>query len=252
MLDTPYMWPSHLSVLPNPTVVEQIVSSVFGALEFPETQKISPGTYYRYKMLDGMAARDTVGWRWDLDGHELAHRWYARTISPANEADAGTLDGYGTDGFALSPFLNGPMAPRAAGKFAFAMKAIGGAPAADLASQSLAGFFTFGNVTQAGSSYTITEQANAGIYKSLTMPIGAQKLTFRYRFASAGDGDFLSVRFGDDADLYIGLDTELSRQGLTTVEVPLDGVDGQTADLVFTLISRGAANAVVEIADIGW
>ena len=57
--------------------------------------------------------------------------------------------------------------------------------------------------------------ANAGITKTLTMPVGAEALKFRFKFSTAGDGDFLEVRFGQDHLLYLGLDATLSRDGFT-------------------------------------
>lgn len=115
----------------------------------------------------------------------------------------------------------------------------------------LTGFTTFGDAELNSETYTLTEQANAGITKTLTMPVGAESLVFQFRFATAGDGDFLQVRFGEEYPLYMGLDTELSRDGFTEIEVPLEGLDGKTAALTFTLISRGAANAVAEVRTIG-
>ena len=121
---------------------------------------------------------------------------------------------------------------------------------AGLNAQSIAGFTTFGSVTAAGGLYTLTEQANAGLTKSVTIPIGAQAVRFRFKFSAPGDGDFLSVRFGDDHPIYTGLDTVLSRDGFTEVEASVDGLDGQTAALTFALISRGAVNAQVQLQDI--
>ena len=43
-----------------------------------------------------------------------------------------------------------------------------------------------------GGVYTITEASNAGLFKAMPMPVGAQTLQFRFRFVSPGDGDFLS------------------------------------------------------------
>ena len=251
MLDTPFPITSHLTVLPNPTTVEQVVSSGYGALEYPSTQKVSPGTYYYYKLMAGFASR------WDTGdaGHGLAHRWYSRTIHPMSEPDGATLDGYGTDGFALSPFLGGPMASRS-GIMAVQAASSGlltqsASSQSLVADQFLTGFTVFGDVAFDGSSgYTFTEQSDAGIVKSFTVPIGARTLKFRFKFAVAGDGDFLSVRFGEDRQLYVGLDTDISRDGFTSVEAALDGLDGKTDNLVFTLISRGNPNAVVQISDI--
>jgi hypothetical protein len=247
MLDTPLPEPAHLITLPNPTVVEQIVSSVYGGLEFPDTQSLLPGTFYRYKALDGWSSRYAFG----DTGHGLSHVWYARTIYPkVSDPDSSTLDSYGTDGFSLSPFLDGPVVPREPDAAAAVMPAAneGIVPAA--ADQPLEGFTTFGGASQSSGVWTLTEQANAGLVKSLTMPVGAKSLKFRFMFSTAGDGDYLHVRFGDNHDLYMGLDNVLSESGYMSADIPVEGLDGLTDNLIFTLVSRGSANAVVQITDL--
>ncbi len=243
MLDTPFPFRSHMKTLPNPISVERVISSHLGGLEWPNTYFIMPNGYLRM---------DTLGPDFYLRvsgaGHELAHRWYRRTILPQSEPDGDELDNFGVPGFSQSPFLGGPMVPRGPAPLAgarvarFAVAAAGGS--------ALAGFTTFGNVVEDAGSYTLTEQNNAGITKTLTMPVGTEALKFRFKFAVAGDGDFLEVRFGDDYPLYVGLDTELSRDGFTEIEAPIAGLDGITQALTFTLVSRGNPNAVVEVADI--
>lgn len=69
-------------------------------------------------------------------------------------------------------------------------------------------------------------------------------------FTSAGDGDFLDVRFADLPDLFLGADNDLSRNGFTRIKVPLIGLGGKTGKLVLALISRGNANAEIQIKDI--
>ncbi len=262
MLDTPRPTPAHLITLPNPTVVEQVVSSVYGNLEYRATQKLVPDTYYVYKVMPGWDSRFGLY----ETGHGLSHVWYRRTILPkASDADAATLDGYGTDGFINSPFLDGPIIPRTAASAASAtLLAAGsktrgtramstGSSLMSLASSSdlpLTGFTTFGSATLQSGMWTLTEQANAGLVKAMTMPVGAESLKFRFTFSAAGDGDYLHVRFGDVHDLYIGLDNEVSESGYISVDVPIEGLDGLTDNLVFTLVSRGSANAVVQLTDI--
>ena len=254
MLDTPFVINAHLTALPNPGVVEQVTSSVYGALEWPGTQNINPGTFYNYKTLAGFDRRFSFG----ETGHGLSYRWYNRTIKTSNESDGIVLDGYGRDGFNLSPFVggysvHGPISPPASdgprkSELLKEFRTIGPKTGVRLVSQSIGGFETFGSVTLAGNIYTLTEQADAGlVIRNFTMPIGVRKLMLRFAFTSPGDGDFLNVRFGDDYDLYTGLDNVLSRDGFTTIEVPLDALDGKTSDLVVTLVSRGSPNAVLQI-----
>lgn len=252
MLDTPFPIRPHMKTLPNPNYVERIISSHLGGLEFPTTWFIMPGAYLNISTLGSTFYLRITG-----AGHELAHRWYRRTILPQGESDGEELDSFAPAGFAASPFLGGPMVPR--GSAPLAASGNSGAAAfsgeAPLAANGgggvpVDGFTTFGGVAFQDDIYTLTEQANAGITKPLTMPVGAEALAFRFKFAAAGDGDFLEVRFGEDLPLYIGLDTVLSRDGFTEIEVPLDGLDGLTAALTFTLISRGVPNAVVQLSDI--
>ena len=114
----------------------------------------------------------------------------------------------------------------------------------------MSGFTTFGNVTESAGVFTITEQANAGITRQVTVPIGAYAVKFRFKFAAAGDGDFLTLHLGDSFLLYAGMDATLSRAGFTEIEAPLEGQDANTAALTFTLLSRGVANAVAQVAGI--
>lgn len=254
MLDTPFPYRSHLTMqahpptLPAPPVVERFVSSLYGGLEVPATKGIPSSANNRL---------DWLGTHWWLrfdpydGGHGLSHRWYRRTIQPKNEADTETalLDSFAASGFNLSPLLDhdrmvqrppvaAPGRVLADGLF---RKSLGNA---------MSGFTTFGDVAEAGGVFTLTEEANAGITKPVTVPIGAYAVKFRFRFAEAGDGDFLTLHFGDDFLIYTGVDTSLSRAGFTEIEAPIEGQDGNTAALTFTLVSRGIANAAVEVAAI--
>ena len=101
--------------------------------------------------------------------------------------------------------------------------------------ETITNFQTFGAVTLTGGVYAVGEGANAGLFNSMAMPIGAQALRFRYRFATAGDGDFLSV----------GLDNAMSRESFIDAEAPVSEFSGQTNQLIFKLVSRGNTNAVL-------
>lgn len=252
MLDTPFPISTHFTRLPNPNVVEQVLSSAWGGFEEPGAQRVSPGSYYLRTELTGWSTR----WETDERGHGLAYRWYSRTVEPMDEGDGAFLDGLADGGFDLSPLLTGKVggagdaSAMAAGLAGLSSLSLQSSAEAALAEEALDGFETFGDVAETGGSYTITEAADAGIFRDWSVPLDADFLTFRFRFAQAGDGDFLHVRFGDVADLYIGLDTEISRDGFTMIDVPVDALAGMDGILMFTLVSRGAANAIVEIDQI--
>jgi hypothetical protein len=112
------------------------------------------------------------------------------------------------------------------------------------------GFSAFGSVTNVGGAYTITEAVDAGIFKTMALPIGAERLEFRYRFISGGDGDFLSVHWGTNAVLYVGPDLPISRTNHIAGDAVVSSYQNQTNELVFKLVSRGNTNAVVLVDSI--
>ena len=116
--------------------------------------------------------------------------------------------------------------------------------------QPLTDFDVFGNVTQSGTTFTLSDETNAGIQKSFSLPIGAQTLRFQYQFVTPGDGDYLVVYFGDNPPLYIGSDVALAETAPLTANVPISGYANQSGTLVIELVSRGAENAVVQLDQI--
>ncbi len=227
MLDTPIPLRRHFTQYPIPGVVERYTSSILGSFA-PTVFGIFPGTYYR---------QVAVTWWSPLwFNHSLAHEWYREA----------TIVGRAGDGFYFSPFLYGPRASRTARLTAASAMQV----SAGLSDQPLDGFQTFGSVSLSTGVYTVAEQADAGIFKNFAMPMGAQSLKFRYRFASPGDGDFLTLHWGDNPALYIGSDLPISRDGFINAEVEVLAFVHETNTLVFTLVSRGTTNAVVQIADI--
>lgn len=243
MLDTPFPYRHHLKDLPSgssPAVVERYISSLYGAMEFPTTWFLTETSYrWRIEIMESLvdyykAVLPTA--------HSDAHAWYNSTVQP--------LAGYETKGFYYSPFVAGPVAPR-------------GSPAAPMALQAgrndLAGgrltnlvtvFSTFGTATEAAGVWTITEQADAGIFKEITVPAGVDKLRFKFKWSGTGDGDFLGVRFGQRSEVYLGLNLEITRDDFLEIEVEMGEFAGLTDKLVFTLVSRGQPGAVLEIKDI--
>jgi hypothetical protein len=130
------------------------------------------------------------------------------------------------------------------------MDVSGEAASATSGTTEITDFSTFGQVSESGGVYTITEQADAGIYKEITIPPGVEKLRFKYKFSGTGDGDFLGVRVGTRPEVYLGLDLAISRDDYLEAEVELGEYAGMTDKLVFTLVSRGNPGAVLEIKDI--
>ncbi|MCO5069369.1 MAG: hypothetical protein M9910_11925 [Kiritimatiellae bacterium] len=234
MLDTPLPYAGLPNwYLPLGGLVEQYKTSYgFGAgswvSRFPQgmywTDNYSPYTY--------------PGWN---EGHNWVHDWYTdQTISPPSFAQ---------NGFYYSPFMNNGFH--------------GHSPASLLARSSpkpldagtsllpISGFSVFGTVVNVGEVYTVTESANAGIVKTVALPIGVQNLQFRYQFTSPGDGDFMAVYWGTNEAAFVGLDLPISRSNAVDGIVSLSDFAGQTNTIMFKLVSRSNVNAVVVIDGIG-
>ncbi len=177
--------------------------------------------------------------------HSEAHEWYIASVQSAEQWH---------DGFYFSPFLGNTwtdggavIAAQAAPSPALAVAA-----APPLPDQSLGGFQTFGQVAESAGEFTLTELDDAGIFQTLTVPIGATDLKFRVRFDQLGDGDFLEVGFGDHAPLAVidGLATT-SGQWLD-YEVSTRAIAGENGTLIFRLVSRGASNAVARLDSLAF
>jgi len=117
-------------------------------------------------------------------------------------------------------------------------------------------FETFGDVTETENGYILTEgTGNSGIFKTIDFPEGASRITFRYKFISPGDGDFLSVHLkkdGEEQDLLValGVDIDFSRENYISKSAELWGLAGQKGQIIFKLIKRGTQNAVLSIDEI--
>lgn len=187
------------------------------------------------------------GHTWVRDGHTWVREWY----------DENTTDYYKDkeqDGFYYSPFMNNGfhnMNVTSGGAKALGDRSAWTYSPMDASPAPLSDFKTFGAVEDAAGVYRISETANAGLFKDMVWPVGAQSVTFKYRFASAGDGDYLVV-YGDTngIPLFLGADMALSREGFIEGEAPVGMYAGTTNRLTFMLVSRGETNAVVEIRDI--
>ena len=159
----------------------------------------------------------------------------------------------GSSGFGLSPFLSSS-ALASTGEF-------GAGKSTETALSSppvettvpVTGFTTFGAVAPDAQGFVLTEGAaqNADLTRAAyTSPAGTYALRFAYRFTTPGDGDFLSVSFGNNPPIYTGKDMPLTRDAELSVDVPVEHLANETGDLVFRLVSRGQPNAVVTIHSI--
>ena len=180
-----------------------------------------------------------------ISKHSWAYGWYTnKTIDPNGPQQE--------EGFYYSPWIWGVENSFPESKSMTLAKVLGMPKSSeDISEQSIEGFETFGDVSVADNVYTITEgEGNAGIYKTIDFPENVQSVTFRYRFTTAGDGDFLSVYMGEDALLYIGPDLQISRDNYIDGEVTITDMAGESGQLIFKLVSRGDANAVLSIDSI--
>jgi hypothetical protein len=242
-LDTPFPYPEDLGAgensYPNPGVAERIVSSNYGVLDMPFQTYPDPWTFYRYKILDSFYGQMSR-WATGETGHGYSYIWYNSTIA----------DTYGSEGFANSPILTGIKAvvgpqnlPRFLGN--------GPVPMDEVMPDFIpGGWHTFGTAAEDAGTWTLTENADAGMWSDMSMPVAAKTLKFEFQFTQPGDGDFLAVNFGDMPVLYRGLDQPLSRDGWVPAEIPMDLIGATDGKLVFTLVSRGEPNARLQIRNI--
>jgi hypothetical protein len=207
-----------------------------------------PGTMEFVGTGPGLYERSLLSLQWNgLGAHSWVREWYDEDTTDYHEAEE-------QDGFYYSPFMNnGFHNMNVAGGGAKALSVGTGwtySPQGASATP-LTDFETFGAVEDVAGVYRITEAANAGLFKDMVWPVGAQSVTFQYRFASAGDADYLVV-YGDTNGirLFLGADLTLSRDGFIEGEAPVGMYAGTTNRLTFMLVSRGETNAVLEIKDI--
>jgi pimeloyl-ACP methyl ester carboxylesterase len=171
--------------------------------------------------------------RLDVAAHQYACTWYTATIT------SGTAEG-----FWYSPWRGNSFPGR--------LMRQGVQPQLPSASVSipLTNFAFFGTASAQGGAYVLQESGNAGILQSVTLPMGTESLRFRYRFTSPGDGDYLTVHWGTNSPVYLGLDTSISRETVVSGEASLAEYAGQSDTLVLKLVSRGQTNAVLTLDSI--
>lgn len=241
MLDTPLPPKPQLAEgadgFPNPGVTERCVSSIYGAAETWSTFGLPQTAWYGLVPVFKSSSPLDLTSPYE-SGHGWAYRWFTeRTTDPLGpQEDAG---------FRFSPIIN------AGTRIAKPYTPTGlPFPAPELPDIVPSGWLVFGNAIQSAGIWELTESSDAGIWKAMTLPQTAASLAFEFHFSNAGEGDFLTVSFGDDPVLYQGLDLALSRAGWLPVEIPLDLLSSLNGKLVFTLVSRGSINAKVQLRNI--
>jgi hypothetical protein len=180
--------------------------------------------------------------------HSASHEYYTATIYSTMMSNSTWLNDIVGDGFSQSFLLDssdfGPSAMTLV-----ALQA-DGPQASPPYVPPVEDFSTFGQAVQSESLYTVTEQANAGIFKTFTLPTWAATLQLQVRVATPGDGDFVSVHWNDGDALAIIPETVLAYDEPLLHEIDLTGLGGQTGTLTIKLNSRGLANSVVEISEV--
>jgi len=251
MLDTPQPAKSHYALgemyYPNPGTAERYISSWYGDHDELSAWLTTTHTYYkRRNVYRSFSPLDTLSPMWN--GHGYACLWYTNeTTNPLTKTENG--------GFGQSPIINldtrisKPYTPPQTAPAPLSKGAPQPAPS-DYPDIVPAGWETFGNASESAGTWTLSESADAGIWKDFSLPKTAAKLAFDFHFLTAGDGDFLAVHFGDNPVLYQGLDLQFSRDAWLPAEIPLDMLPSLDGKLVFTLVSRGGVNAQVQIRNI--
>ncbi len=174
--------------------------------------------------------------------HVHAHQWFIETVVDPNRDK---------EGWYYSPFLGNtfPGGSGAAMVASSSIAAFGGVAASP--PPPMSGFSTFGSVVEPTTgSYTLTEQGNAGIYQTVTLPMNVSTLKFRVQFTQPGDGDYIEVSFGDHLSLAVIADGSIVRAGLVEFEVPVVHYGGETGQLLIKLNGLGADNAVAVVDSI--
>ena len=248
MLDTPFPAKAHFSMasgsFPNPGEVERYISSFYGDLVWMGAALVDPHPWYRRQyVFKSLFPTDVLST--GANGHGYSYVWYTGNTT-WNQEDPTALE---NDGFAWSPIINASTRIAKAAMAPLPMPAPLYSPAA-LPDFVPSGWQSFGDAVEDAGTWTLTEQADAGMWAEVALPVASENLRFEFRFTQGGDGDFLAVHFGDAPVLFRGLDQALSRDGWLPVEIPLDLVGGTAGKLVFTLVSRGNANAQVQVANI--
>ena len=96
----------------------------------------------------------------------------------------------------------------------------------------------------------LVEGSPAYLWSELTVPHDAAYLEFEFRWDDAGDGDFLTLHFGDDL-LFSYLGTVFGEDGfMNSGPIPISQYAGLTGQLPFSLNSVGDPNAEAMIRNL--
>lgn len=270
MLDTPFPVRNHYTTYtegPDGGKVDRYISSVAGqcapTLEMRRVEKkllfasltgnsaatigflalkyltVEPGThYYKQDVPDGPLNPLNIVAR-----HSWAWKWYIRTAAVTSTEE---------DGFYFSPFMEHTWQTNLlGGQGAGAPFAASSPPPPPLESPLMTGWETFGSVGTDAAGFTLTEgTGNAGVFREITFPAGAESLRFEAQFTQAGDGDFLAVYFGDQPALYAISDLAIFRSGLMSFEVPLGAYSETSGRLTIKLETTGATQSQARLENL--
>lgn len=183
-----------------------------------------------------------------IDQHSAAHQYYLATISSEEQGKSHWKNDALGDGFNQSFLVNDAVFQTSPQMMRAQQNDTAQIPVANV--PPMEGFSTFGDVEQTGSVARVTEAANAGIFKGMTLPVGAATLQLQLQVITPGDGDFVSVHWNDGDALAIIPETSLAYDAPLLHEIDITGLGGQTGTLTFKLMSRGVANSVVRFSEI--
>ena len=191
----------------------------------------------------------------DFGDHSDSHTWYINTV--LDDSNAYPQNPEEKDGFYYSPWL-GNLFPDEKTKTLTLGELLGSILQEEVNKSEmdfLSEVETFGDVTQGDNVFIIREgnNSNAGIFKTIDFPQNAKSVSFRYKFTTAGDGDFLSIHLKDETNqgtlLFLGPDMNIFGDYIDGIG-DVSSLAGKKGTLVFKLVSRGEQNAVVTIDSI--
>lgn len=244
LLDTPFLKYSSLTDLTRSSKVERVISSV-GKVTFEDEDRANDwrtfhqtqSQYHETDIRSGIIGR-LAGWIDLLAHHSEAHGWYTNTILGLQDNDTGfNTSVLFTENSPPPPVLDilkmGALPLHTAAEDSFSMS-----PMTNVFSSAL----SFGSSESNADMIKLKEDTgNAGIYENVQIPVHAVRMHFRYRFINPGDGEFLTVMFGESTVLHMGLNLSHSRQDWQKAEVSLHGLGGKTGYLTLKLVSHGTA-----------
>ena len=106
------------------------------------------------------------------------------------------------------------------------------------------------DTTLSGNSAELVEHSPAYLWADLTIPSGTSCMSFDYLWKNIGDGDYLTVTFGNNL-LFTYVGTAFPGSAfLNSNCIPVDQFDGETDQLLFALNSLGDPNADLLIQNL--